>query len=883
MFARVRDSSVSTTTTQLKMNQRSSQTTKVARLRVWIAMLAAIVACSGDSRSITGPASTSAGTGAVVIATVASVIVSPPEKSGALGASTQFTAVAMDVNGDPLAGQTMRWTSSDSTIVAVSSTGLAVNVGIGTATVFATAGNGTAGTAFQTVVGAAAVSSMTISPSQVSVGAGQTTHFTVTLKDVAGNVLSGRRVLWQSGDPSIMRVDSTGQGTPIGQGLVTITAFSAGVTVAAAADVSSIPMAPPGAVNDLTVVSTTDTSATVQFTQVSDGNGGAASYDVRAGAPPIDFNASQGVTRGTCATPVAGTGPGVKLTCTVSGLAPATSFNVQLIAFRGDMNANAVFGPVSNIAAGTTMPAASTAPVASVTITPPAATIDSGSGSVQFTAVLRDALGNVLAGRPLSWSSSNSAVATVSASGAGSGISAGTVTITATSGAASGTANLTVSAPASPPAAVGDLHVVASNDTSATLSFTQIGDGTGGAASYDLRFAVAPIGWASAASVARGTCASPLAGTASGAVTTCTVLGLTPGTTYDFQLIAFRGTLNVNAVFGPLSNIATGSTTLAPVASVTVSPGSASTNVGAGGVQFTAVLKDAGGNVLTGRPVTWSSSSKSVATVSQSGLASAVSVGSHDDPRHQRLGERDGVAERLESGRFVDEPAVFAGKREQPQRDIDFRHFGNPALHSGHGRGRWRSQLRRAVRSHPSLLGVGVQRSARNVLHAGCGNHGGEPADVHRVRPDSQHVVPIRNRRLPWDAGRERRIRGALERRRRGHRLSVDAGSARRDGGVGERDTGGRKHRGGHRRSAVRGRLEGRERQRPHRTHGNVEVEQHERRDGQLGRARHGRRERHDDHHGDQRERERQLDADGFGGRSARAYCELRRRHPFHR
>jgi hypothetical protein len=46
------------------------------------------------------------------------------------------------------------------------------------------------------------------------------------------------------------------------------------------------------------------------------------------------------------------------------------------------------------------------------------------------------------------------------------------------------------------------------------------------------------------------------------------VLGLTPATGYQFQLVAFRGTLNVNAVFGALSNGASGTTAIA----VTVLP-----------------------------------------------------------------------------------------------------------------------------------------------------------------------------------------------------------------------------------------------------------------------------------------------------------------------
>src|SRR5205814_7883953 len=146
----------------------------------------------------------------------------------------------------------------------------------------------------------------------------------------------------------------------------------------------------------------------------------------------------------------------------------ATNYQFQLVAFRGTLNVNAVFGGLSNVASGTTP-----------------------------------------AGRP------------------------GTVT---------------------------DVAVNATTDTTATLSFTEVGDGAGKPASYDVRDAGSPISWGSAQSVTRGTCATPVVGTTIGVKHTCIVSGLIQATSYDFELVAFRGTLNVNAVFGGLSNVAKGTT-----------------------------------------------------------------------------------------------------------------------------------------------------------------------------------------------------------------------------------------------------------------------------------------------------------------------------------
>ena len=120
------------------------------------------------------------------------------------------------------------------------------------------------------------------------------------------------------------------------------------------------------------------------------------------------------------------------------------------------------------------------------------------------------------------------------------------------------------------PTPVADLTVSAVTDTSATLSFTEVDDGAGNPASYDVRYALTPISWGSAPSVARGNCAVPVSGSAIGARRSCTVVGLAPASSYQFQLIAFRGTLNVNAVFGALSNVASGATAGAAPASAAV-------------------------------------------------------------------------------------------------------------------------------------------------------------------------------------------------------------------------------------------------------------------------------------------------------------------------
>src|SRR5438874_4524515 len=83
------------------------------------------------------------------------------------------------------------------------------------------------------------------------------------------------------------------------------------------------------------------------------------------------------------------------------------------------------------------------APVASVTMSPAATTV-SGGATVQLTATLKDASGNVLRGRSVTWASSAPALAPVSGTGLVTGLVVGPATITATSGVHTGSAAVTV-------------------------------------------------------------------------------------------------------------------------------------------------------------------------------------------------------------------------------------------------------------------------------------------------------------------------------------------------------------------------------------------------------------------------------------------------------
>jgi uncharacterized protein YjdB len=98
--------------------------------------------------------------------------------------------------------------------------------------------------------------------------------------------------------------------------------------------------------------------------------------------------------------------------------------------------------------------------VASVAVALSAASIAVGQ-TTNATATLRDASGNTLTGRSITWSSSNTGVATVSSSGVATAVGAGSANIVASSEGQSGSAALTVTAP--PPAPVASVTVSPAN------------------------------------------------------------------------------------------------------------------------------------------------------------------------------------------------------------------------------------------------------------------------------------------------------------------------------------------------------------------------------------------------------------------------------------
>ena len=95
-------------------------------------------------------------------------------------------------------------------------------------------------------------------------------------------------------------------------------------------------------------------------------------------------------------------------------------------------------------------PGPTTSPVSTISISPRTANV-APSGTLQLTAVVRDANGAELSGRTITWTTSAASIATVTAAGVVGGADTGTATIKAASEGKTATATVTVTRSAPPP------------------------------------------------------------------------------------------------------------------------------------------------------------------------------------------------------------------------------------------------------------------------------------------------------------------------------------------------------------------------------------------------------------------------------------------------
>ena len=143
-----------------------------------------------------------------------------------------------DQNARVMAGATVTWTSSASSMATVDASGLVTAAGNGTATITASA-ESASGSAVVTVT--QSVASVQVSPSAETIELGSTLQLTAEVFDENGYAVAGAEFSWESSDAAVATVDAGGLVTGVAEGVATITASAGPASGSAAVTVSVTP------------------------------------------------------------------------------------------------------------------------------------------------------------------------------------------------------------------------------------------------------------------------------------------------------------------------------------------------------------------------------------------------------------------------------------------------------------------------------------------------------------------------------------------------------------------------------------------------------------------------------------------------------------------
>lgn len=405
----------------------------------------------------------------------------------------------------------------------------------------------------------APVASVRITPDSIGAYVADTITLAVALKDANANPLSDRVVSWSSLENGIASVNGSGRVVTSGVGRARIVVASEGRSDTAVVDIAPRPIG-----------SVTLQADTVRLLAVDSLALAATVRDDRGtvvGGPSVAWLALD--------TLVARVGS--------TGLLRAVNAGQTRVIATAATRADTAWVIVSM------------RPVASVTISPDTGRLSAGD-STALSATVRNDLGTVMASEPVSWSSADTAIARVDASGRIFARVVGTTRITAASAGKADTAVIIVS-----PAVVA--RVVITPD-SAVVNVNQ-----------SLGLTVKAFSASNAEIIGRTATWTVANSTIATVDSSGTVTGAIPGSTTVTATVEGRSDTIPVRVREHRAH------------SITVSPNGANLFVGASQA-FTVRAFKADGVELTGRTASWTSANPSLVTVTGSGVATAVAAGS---------------------------------------------------------------------------------------------------------------------------------------------------------------------------------------------------------------------------------------------------------------
>jgi uncharacterized protein YjdB len=159
-------------------------------------------------------------------ARVTTVRITPDKVNLFVAASTDLVATPYDAHGNSISGRSVVWTTNNAGIAAISQSGRVTGLLPGSAVITAVI-EGVAANATVTV-SLVPIAKVTVTPADVTVSAGKSTQLTARATDAAGNVISGRSVVWSSADTRVATVDQTGLVRGVRRGTITVAATAEG-------------------------------------------------------------------------------------------------------------------------------------------------------------------------------------------------------------------------------------------------------------------------------------------------------------------------------------------------------------------------------------------------------------------------------------------------------------------------------------------------------------------------------------------------------------------------------------------------------------------------------------------------------------------------------
>lgn len=340
-----------------------------------------------------------------------SVTISPATVTVPVNGAVPVAASAFDCSGNSIRDKTINFTSANTAVATVTSSGQIIGVAVGQTTVSAVA-NGKSGTA-QVTVTPEVPASVTVAPSTFTLRIGQAKVFVPTAKNSSGVAISGRTFTWSSSNSSIASVDQSGNVTALTPGNVSVTANADGVTGSAAISITNLPIGSCSlspASQKVTVTAQAQPTITLRDT---------ANNVLSPLGRQVSWTSDNEIVATVSATGV--------ITARKAGSATITAASVEY----------------PNINCKTTFEAVDPR-IVTVVISPNSATLRLGILR-QFTATLYDSLNQTIPpGRVVTWTPVTPSIATVSATGVVTGLALGTGRIAVSAEGAKDTVTFTV-------------------------------------------------------------------------------------------------------------------------------------------------------------------------------------------------------------------------------------------------------------------------------------------------------------------------------------------------------------------------------------------------------------------------------------------------------